>query len=125
MSRASRIAIAACWLIVAFLLARMAWGGSIFGIVYVLDVSHPAALVAGAATIVGALAVATLLAKGPTHAALRSSIALSLFAVPFGLVLTTQEHGSAVAVVAAAVAAMALSLRAALAAPSGVSPPGA
>jgi hypothetical protein len=124
-SRASRIAIAACWLIVAFLLARMAWGGSLFGIVYVVDVSHPAALVAGAATILGALTVAALLAKAPTHVALRSSIALSLFAVPFSIVLTTQEHGSAPAVVAAAVTAMALSLRAALAAPSGVSPPGA
>jgi hypothetical protein len=122
-SRPFRIAVAACWLVVAFLLLRMAWGGSLFGIVYVVNFTHPAVLVAGAATIVGALLVAVLLARGASTRAPWFSIGLSCLAIPLSLVLATLDHGSAPAVGAAAAIAMALSLRRVLNSASSASPP--
>ena len=89
----------------------MAYGGSLFGILYVIHHDHPAVLIADAVTIVGAFAVAILLAKGATRWALRVSIALSFFAIPLSLLLVTQDHGSAPVVGAAAVVALALSVR--------------
>ena len=112
MSRSFRFAIAACWLVVAFLLLRMAYGGSLFGILYVIRHDHPAVLIADAVTIMGAFAVAILLARGATRWALRVSIALAFLAIPLSLLLVTQDHGSAPVVGAAAVVALALSLRA-------------
>ena len=123
MSRSFRFAIAACWLVVAFLLLRMAYGGSLFGILYVIHHDHPAVLIADAVTIVGAMAVAILLARNATRWALRISIALSVLAIPLSLVLITQDHGSAPVVGAAAAVALALSLRALPARASGASPP--
>jgi hypothetical protein len=101
----------------------MAWGGSLFGIVYVLNYNPPAVLIAGAATVIGALAVTILLARGATAWALWVSITLSFVAIPLSVVLATQDHGSAPVVGAASVIAMALSLRGAAARPSGASPP--
>ncbi len=123
MSRSFRFAIGACWLVVAFLLLRMAYGGSLFGILYVIHHDHPAVLLADAVTILGALAVAILLARNATRWALRVSIALSVLAIPLSLLLITQDHGSAPVMGAAAVVALALSLRALPARASGASPP--
>jgi hypothetical protein len=103
--------LAACWLVVAFLLLRMAWGGSLFGIVYVLNYNPPLVLIAGASTIAGALTVVLLLARRATPRALWLSIGLSFLAIPLSVVLATEDHGSAPAVGAASVIALALSLR--------------
>jgi hypothetical protein len=110
-SRAFRIAIAGCWLVVAFLILRMLWGGSLFGIVYVIHHDHPAVLIADAITVVGALGVAILLAIGSTSRGLRLSIVMSYLAILFSVVLATQDHGSAPAVGAAALVALALARR--------------
>lgn len=123
MRRSFRIAIAACWLVVAFLILRMWWGGSLFGFVYVLHHDHPAVLIADAVTIAGALVVALLLARGATGPGLRISIGLSYFTIAFSLVLATQDHGSAPVVGAAALLALALAVRAAVRSPSPISPP--
>ena len=96
----------------------MLWGGSLFGIVYVIHHDHPAVLIADALTILGALAVAILLAAGSTGRALRISIALSYATILFSFVLATQDHGSAPAVGAAALVALALARRTVLAARS-------
>jgi hypothetical protein len=122
-SRTSRFAIAACWLVVAFLLLRMAWGGSLFGIIYVLNYNPPAVLIAGGGTIVGALGAALLVARRASHLALWISIAIAFLAIPLSVVLATEDHGSAPAVGAAAVIAMALSLRGIAARPTEDSPP--
>jgi hypothetical protein len=108
---------------VAFLILRMWWGGSLFGYIYVLHHDHPAVLIADAATIVGALAVAILLATGATHLALRISIALSYLVIAFSFVLATQDHGSAPAVGIAALVALALARRTVMAARAGAPPP--
>lgn len=118
MSRRFRFAIAACWLVVAFLILRMWWGGSLLGYIYVLHHDHPAVLIADAAVIVGALAVAVLLAVGATAQALRISIFLSYLVIAFSFVLSTQDHGSAPAVGAAALVALALGRRVAGAMPA-------
>jgi hypothetical protein len=110
-SRAFRIAIAGCWLVVAFLILRMLWGGSLFGIVYVIHHDHPAVLIADAITVVGALGVAILLAIGSTSRGLRLSIVMSYLAILFSVVLATQDHGSAPAVGAAGLVALALARR--------------
>ena len=123
MSRPFRLALAACWLVVAFLILRMIWGGSLFGYVYVLQHDHPVVLIADAATLIGALTVAILLARGATALAVRISIVLSYFTIGFSLVLSTQDHGSAPAVGAAAVIALLLARRIALTPSSGASPP--
>lgn len=125
MSRASRIAIIGCWLIVAFLLARMAYGGDPGGIIYVIQVTHPVVLAAGAVTIVGSLAAALMLARRVTPAGLWLSIAVGGLATPLALVLVTQDHGSAPVVAAAAVIAMTLSAVAVLRRDLPTSPPGA
>jgi hypothetical protein len=122
-SRPLRIAIAGCWLVVAFLILRMLWGGSLFGIVYVIHHDHPAVLVADGITIAAALVVALLLAAGSIQRALRLSIVLSYATILFSLVLATQDHGSAPAVGAAALIALALARRTALAARAGSPPP--
>jgi hypothetical protein len=122
--RSFRVAIAACWLVVAFLILRMWWGGSLFGFVYVLHHDHPAVLIADAVTIGGAVLVALLLARGATGWALRISIGLSYFTIAFSLVLATQDHGSAPVVGAAALLALALAVRAAVRPPSPSTPPG-
>ena len=123
MSRATRFAIGACWLVVVFLILRMWWGGSLFGYIYVLHHDHPAVLLADAATIVGALAVVLLLAIGSTNRALRVSIALSYVTILFSIVLSTQDHGSAPAVGAAALIALVLARRINVGSPSSASPP--
>jgi hypothetical protein len=122
-SRSFRIAIAACWLIVVFLILRMWWGGSLFGYIYVLHHDHPLMLLADAATIVGALAVGVLLALGSMRRALRLSIVLSYLTILLSLVLSTQDHGSAPAVGAAALIALVLARRTATAWRSSESPP--
>jgi len=122
-SRWSRIALAACWLVVAFLLLRMAWGGSLFGIVYVLNYTSPAILIAGAVTIVAAVAVVILLARSAIGWALWTSVALSFIAIPLSVILSTQDHGSAPAITAAAVIAMTLALRGVTSLASEPSPP--
>lgn len=99
---------------VAFVLLRMAWGGSIGGIIYVIHVNHPAVLLAGAVTIIGAIAAAALLLAGATSWGLAISIVLGVFAAPFALVLMTQDHGSAPVMGLAALVALALSARATL-----------
>jgi hypothetical protein len=115
-SRRFRIAIAGCWLVVAFLILRMLWGGSLFGIVYVIHHDHPAVLIVDAITIVGALGVAILLLAGWSVRALRISIVLSYATILFSFVLATQDHGSAPAVGAAALIALALARRTVMAA---------
>ncbi len=124
-SRRLRAAIAACWLVVAFLILRMLWGGSLFGIVYVIHHDHPAVLIADALTIVVALVIAVLLAIGATIPALRLSIVLSYLTILFSFVLATQDHGSAPVVGAAALIALALARRTVQVARSGSSPPAA
>jgi hypothetical protein len=110
-SRLVRIAIAGCWLVVAFLILRMLWGGSLFGIVYVIHHDHPAVLIADGLTIVGAFVVAILLAAGSTTPALRISIVLSYATILFSLLLATQDHGSAPLVGVAAFIALAFARR--------------
>jgi hypothetical protein len=110
-SRRFRIAIAGCWLVVAFLILRMLWGGSLFGIVYVIHHDHPAVLIVDAITIFGALMVAILLAVSSISRALRLSVLLSYLTILFSFVLATQDHGSAPAVGAAALIALALARR--------------
>ena len=97
----------------------MLWGGSLFGIVYVLHHDHPAVLIADALTIVGALTVAILLTVGRTVQAVRISIVLSYLTILFSFVLATQDHGSAPAVGAAALVAFALARRTMVAVRSG------
>ncbi len=106
--------LAASWAVVAFLLLRMAYGGSIGGILYVLRVNHPAILVIGALTIMGAASIAFLALRGMSPRALPLSIGLSLVALPLSIVLATQDHGSAPAIAVAATLAMIISVRAAL-----------
>jgi hypothetical protein len=122
-SRSIGFGIAAAWLVVAFLILRMLWGGSLFGFIYVFRHDHPAVLIADAVAIVGGLAVALLLAKGSYRRALRLSIALSYFTIVFSFVLATQDHGSAPAVGIAAVVALALARRTVLAVRSDAPPP--
>jgi hypothetical protein len=122
-SRPIRIAIAASWLVVVILILRMLWGGSLFGFIYVFHHDHPAVLIADGLTIVGALAVAILLATSSSRRALRLSVALSYFTIAFSFVLATQDHGSAPAVGIAAVIALALARRTVVAARSDGSPP--
>ena len=123
MNRRFRAAIAACWLVVAFLILRMLWGGSLFGILYVIHHDHPAVLIADAITIVAAFGIAILLAVGATTPALRISIVLSYATILFSFVLATQDHGSAPVVGAAAVVALALGRRTLLAVRSSTTPP--
>jgi hypothetical protein len=111
MSRPLRLAIIACWLVVAFLLLRMAYGGSIGGIIYVVEVTHPLELVAGAVAIAGALAAAFLLARGATPAGLAVSIAVGVLTVPLSVLLITQDHGSAPVLGLAALVGLGLSVR--------------
>jgi len=111
MSRPVRLTIIACWLVVAFLLLRMAYGGSIGGIIYVVEVTHPLELAAGAVAIAGALAAAFLLARGATQAGVSVSIAVGLLAVPLSVLLMTQDHGSAPVLGVAALVGLALSIR--------------
>jgi hypothetical protein len=111
MSRPARFTIIACWLVVAFLLLRMAYGGSIGGIIYVVEVTHPLELVAGAVAIAGALAAAFLLARGATQAGVAVSIAVGVLAVPLSVLLITQDHGSAPVLGLAALVALALAVR--------------
>ena len=122
MNRVSRLAIAGCWLIVAFVLLRMAWGGSLGGIIYVIHVNHPAVLLAGAVTIVGAIAAAALLLTGATSWGLAISIVLGILAVPLALVLMTEDHGSAPVMGLAALVALGLSAKARLDAGAATTP---
>ena len=122
MSRSIRVAIAICWLVVAFLILRMLWGGSLFGIVYVIHHDHPVVLLADALTIAGALGVALLLAINSTSRAIRFSIVLSYLTILFSFVLATQDHGSAPAVGVAALVALALARRTVVAAGLGAPP---
>jgi hypothetical protein len=111
MGRSSRFVIVACWLLVAFLLLRMAWGGSIGGIIYVIGVTHPILLAAGLVTIVGAIVVSYLLLSGATSSGLTASVALGILAVPLSVILIP-DHGSAPVVTVASLLALALSARA-------------
>jgi hypothetical protein len=111
MGRSSRFVVAACWLLVAFLLLRMAWGGSIGGIIYVIGVTHPILLAAGLVTIVGAIVVSFLLLGGATSTGLTASVALGILAVPLSVILIP-DHGSAPVVTVASLLALALSARA-------------
>ena len=111
MSRPVRLTIVACWLVVAFLLLRMAYGGSIGGIIYVVEVTHPLELAAGAVAIAGALAAAFLLARRATPTGIALSIAVGVLAVPLSVLLMTQDHGSAPVLGLAALVALVLSIR--------------
>lgn len=111
MTRPVRYAIAACWFVVAFLILRMLWGGSLFGIVYVLHHSHPIILLADAGTVVAAVAVAVVMMTRASQLALGISTALSCFTIGFSFVLATEDHGSVPAIAVAAVIALVLALR--------------
>jgi hypothetical protein len=123
MSRPTRLAIIGSWIVVAFVLLRMAWGGSVGGIIYVVSVTHPAVLLAGAGTIVGAIAIVILLMTGATSSAVTASIVLGILAVPLALVLMTQDHGSAPLMAVAALGALTLSAHAKLRPPVPSQPP--
>jgi len=114
MSRPVRFTIVGCWVVVAFLLLRVAYGGSIGGIVYVVEVTHPFELAAGAVAIVGAIAAAILLVAGSTATGVTASIAVGLLTLPLSLLLITQNHGSAPVIGLAALVALALAVRARL-----------
>jgi hypothetical protein len=123
MSRPVRFTIVGCWVVVAFLLLRVAYGGSIGGIVYVVEVTHPFELAAGAVAIVGAIAAAILLVAGSTATGVTASIAVGVLTVPLSLLLITQNHGSAPVIGLAALVALALAVRARLrSAPAPTSP---
>jgi len=100
--------------VVAFLLLRVAYGGSIGGIVYVVEVTHPFELAAGAVAIVGAIAAAILLLAGSTTTGVTASIAVGVLTLPLSLLLITQNHGSAPVIGLAALVALALAVRARL-----------
>jgi hypothetical protein len=123
MSRPVRFTIVGCWVVVAFLLLRVAYGGSIGGIVYVVEVTHPFELAVGVVAIVGAIAAAILLVAGSTATGVTASIAVGVLTVPLSLLLITQNHGSAPVIGLAALVALALAVRARLrSAPAPTSP---
>ena len=111
MSDRFRVALAICWIVVAGLLARMAMGGSLLGILYVVRVVHPLALLVGAGSIALAGGVALGVVTGPSRRTLWVSTGLSLVVIPFSLVLAGDGHGSAGALGGAAVVALAIAIR--------------
>jgi hypothetical protein len=123
MSRTARVAIVGCWLVIAFTLLRMAWGGSVGGIIYVIGATHPVVLVAGLVTVVGAVLVSILFLAGDPLPALTASIALGVLAVPLGVVLIP-DHGSAPLVIALGLVAVGLSARTRLRLVAGTIPGG-
>jgi hypothetical protein len=114
MSRWTRLTIIACWLIVAFLLLRMAYGGSPTGILYVVQVVHPLELAVWAVVTAGAIVAAILLAVGSSSAGVSLSIAVGIVAAPLSVLLISQNHGSAPVLGLAALLGLALSIRARL-----------
>lgn len=112
MSDRSRIALAVSWIVVAGLLTRMAWGGSLLGILYVVRAVHPLTLLVGAFSILIAGGVTFSIVIRPSRRTLWVSTGLSIFVIPLSLVLAGDGHGSAVALGAAAVAALAIAVRA-------------
>jgi len=106
----SRLALAACWVVVAGLLLRMAWGGSLFGILYVVRVVHPLTLLVGAITILAAGGLTVGLLNRPSRGMLWVSVGLSTAAIPYGVVLAGDGHGSAGALGLAAAAALAIAI---------------
>lgn len=81
-----------------------------FGIIHVLRFAHPALLITGAVTVVGALSVVVMIARDAVPQALRTSTALSILAIPLSVVLAAEDHGSAPTMAAASTIAAAISL---------------
>ena len=111
MSVRSRIALAVSWIVVAGLLARMAWGGSLLGILHVVRVVHPLTLLIGACAIAIAGGVTLGVVTGPSRRTLWVSTGLSLVVIPFSLILAGDGHGSAGALGGAAAVALAIAIR--------------
>jgi hypothetical protein len=106
----SRIALAVCWIIVAGLLVRMALGGSLLGILYVVRVVHPMVLLVGACSVLIAGGLTFRVLTRPSRGTLWVSTGLSLLVIPFSLVLAGDGHGSAEALGGSAVAALAVAI---------------
>ena len=111
MSDRSRVALAICWIVVAGLLARMAMGGSLLGIQYVVRAVHPLTLLVGAFSILIAGGVILGVVAGPSRRTLWASTGLSLVVIPFSLILAGDGHGSAGALGGTAVVALAIAIR--------------
>lgn len=106
----ARILLVACWIIVAGLLVRMAWGGSFLGILYVVRVVHPVALLVGACSVMIAGGVTFRVLTRPSRRTLWVSTGLSLLVIAFSLVLAAGGHESAGALGGSAVAALAIAI---------------
>lgn len=106
----ARIVLGACWVIVAGLLVRMAWGGNALGVLYVVRVNGPATLLVGAVCMLVAGGVAVRILTRPSRGTLWVSTGLSLLVIPFSLVLAGDGHGSAGALGGSAVAALAVAI---------------
>ena len=111
MSVRSRIVLAVSWIVVAGLLARMAWGGSLLGILHVVRVVHPLTLLIGACAIAIAGGVTLGVVTGPSRRTLWISTGLSFVVIPFSLILVGDGHGSAGALGGAAAVALAIAIR--------------
>ena len=111
MSGRARIVLVTCWVIVAGLLVRMAWGGNALGVLYVVRVSDPATLLVGAFSVLLGGGVTFGLVIRPSRGTLWVSTGLSLVVIPLSLVLAGDGHGSAGAVGVAAAVALAIAIR--------------
>ncbi len=106
----SRVALAVCWIMAAGLLVRMAMGGSLGGILYVVRHVHPVTLLVGASSILIAGGVTFKVLTRPSRGTIWASTGLSLLVIPFSLVLAAGGHESALAVGGSAVAALAIAI---------------
>jgi hypothetical protein len=86
----------------------MASGGSLLGILYVVQVVQPLMLLVGACAVLIAGVVTGWILLRPSRSTLWVSTGLSILVAPFSLALALDGHGSAVVLGGSAVAALAI-----------------
>ena len=102
---------AACWLVVAVVLVRMAsGGGTVDGLNYVVDRAPAWALVGGAVLLVSAVGLVLAFALGASRARTASAVA-AIIAIAFAVMAGLSGHESSWILGAAAAVALVVAVR--------------